>query len=214
MTATIDAEQAEPTFQPAVRQCVLGDPDEVIAIYYPGALKTRNDRTRELEFQESAALTALADGLIERTGERYAALDKIEIMFLWAEDLGKVAGDGRFIRVQKVNPLTFWALNAGRVNAPRTPDVLVMLNGYMARLAQLTNWQAQAAIHTALECISVRNGAVKLTDPENNLIRNYIIRRYGAWNAPLQTIAAAMLKAQTEQLPLFGDDDEEGEGDE
>ncbi len=205
MTAT--AQQAEPTFQPPVRDALLGDPDAVVKIYFPASLKRRNERMTQLDFQESATLTELADGLIERTGDRYAALDTIEIMFLWAEDLGKVAGDGRFIRVRKVTPLTLWALNANKL-VPRAPDVLVMLNGYMARLAQLTNWQAQAAIHTALECISVRNGAVKLSDPENSLIRNYIIRRYGAWNFTLQTIAAAMLKAQTEQLSLFGDEEE------
>ena len=214
MTATIDKERADPTFQPPVRETLLGDPDEVFKrTRRRGVIKRSNDPL-DLEYVECPQLTRLADLIIEHSGERYGTLDRIEVLYLWTERTGKIGGDPRIVQLKKPDPLTLWALNQD-LEAPRTPDVLVLLNSYVAMLAQMTNWQVQAAVHTALECITWREGKPHLLPPESGLVRNFILRRYGAWTPDLQAIGAALRKAETEQLPLFGDEGEgDGDGDE
>jgi hypothetical protein len=205
--------QAEPTFQPPVRDCVLGEPDEIFHRAHAGSLARGDGTYCYLDFAEDNQLAHLADSIIERWENRYAALDKLTIAYLWADSLGNADGEPRFLKLQKVTPLTLWALNRGRL-IPFEPHVLVFLNATVADRAQLTNWQAQAAIHTALECIRVEGGKPRLLPPGMSLITNFIARRYGAWSPDLQAIGAALTKAERQQMSLFGfEDEKEEEGD-
>ena len=126
---------------------------------------------------------------------------------------GNLGGEPRIVQLKKVDPLTFWALNRDPLRPPRTPDVLVPLNSYAAMIARMTTWQVQAAIHSALESITLRDGTVRLASPDSGLVRNFILRRYGAWTPDLQMIGAALRKAEAEQLPLFDEDEGAEEGD-
>lgn len=207
-----DTDQAEPTFQPPVREALLGDPDAVFKRTRPRTVFNRGGDGVTLEYVECPHLTRLADLIIEHSGERYGILDRIEVMYLWTDRTGKIGGEPRLVQLKKPDPLTLWALNQ-RLDTPRTPDVLVLLNSYVAMLAEMTNWQVQAAVHTALECITWREGKPHLLPPESGLVRNFILRRYGAWNDSLLQTYKALHAASTSQMSLFGDGEDEGDDD-
>lgn len=213
MTATVE-QQAEPTFQPPVRECVFGHPDTVLKIPHPDSGIKADGDSVPYRFVRDEQLAAIADGLMERMGSRYAALDKIQIVYVWANDLGKDKGDLRFMRIKKADEFMVWYANDGQVRG-RFPAVFVLLNRVVARMAQLTNWQVQAAVHTALESITWREGKPHLLPPESGMVSNFILRRYGAWNESLQQTYKAVHAASTNQMSLFGDDeDDDEEGDE
>ena len=212
MTATAQ-QQAEPTFQPPVRDALLGDPDEVFKRSHPRSVRNRSNDAVHLDYVECPLVTRLADLIVEHSGERYGILDRIEVMYLWTKRTGKIGGAPRIVQLKKPDPLFLFGLNQC-LETPRTPDVLVLLNSYVAMLAQMTNWQVQAAVHTALESITWREGKPHLLPPERGMVRNFILRRYGAWTPDLQAIGAALQKAGTEQLALFADEEGADDGDE
>ncbi len=210
MTAT-----AEPTipFQPPERDCVLGDPDDVIERPHFRSVDTNGGDSRYLPFARDNQLAAIADGLIERFPVRYGPLEKIAVVYAWTSALPDAHGDVVMLKLKKADDLLVWFANEGRL-VPTTPDVFVLLNAQLAGWASLTMWQAQAAIHTALECVRVKDGKVSLLAPQSSLVGNFIARRYGAWSIGLQAAARAMQAAVSEQLPLFEEEtDEEGAGD-
>ncbi len=213
MTAT-----AAPTipFQPAERDCILGQPDDVIKVPVPDHGINRHGDDIAYDFVRDDQLAELAEGLIERYAKRYGMLEKIDIVYGWARELPDTNGSATLIKLKKADAFLWWAINDGQVRG-RFPHVYVLLNRLVAGYAELTMWQTQAAIHTALECITIARGKVKLAHPASQNANLFIARRYGAWSPDLQAIGAALRKAESEQLPLFEeadeDEDEEGEGD-
>lgn len=150
-------------------------------------------------------LADIAGGLVERTG-RYARLGELRIAYLWAADLGSREGEPRLWRWKKPDPLVSWALGTGRT--PRAFDLILEADATVATRAQMTLWQAQALIHTALECVAVRAGQRIQIAPESGRVQQFITARYGQWNATLMGIARALAVAEAAQLPLW---DEAGE---
>lgn len=151
-------------------------------------------------------LEDIANGLIERTG-RYARLAELRIAYLWAADLGSREGEPRLWRWKKPDPLTAWALGTGR--NPRAYDLILEADATVATRAQMTLWQAQALVHTAIECVSVfPGGRIKLA-PESGRVQVFITARYGQWNGTLMSIARALAVAETYQQPLWDESEAE-----
>jgi hypothetical protein len=157
-------------------------------------------------------LADIAGGLVERTG-RYARLGELRVAYLWAADLGNREGEPRLWRWKKPDPLVAWALGTGRT--PRAYDLILEADGTVATRAQMTLWQAQALVHTALECVAVRAGSRIQIAPESGRVQQFITARYGQWNHGLMAIARALAVSETYQTPLWDEaSEEEGEGDE
>jgi hypothetical protein len=161
-----------------------------------------------LSMGESGVLAEIGNGLIARINRRYAPLEKLNIAYLWAADLGKEAGLPRLWRLKKADAFSRWAL--GHVRDARLVDLFLFLNSTVALRSAFTFWQAQGAIHTALDCVKVRDGQVQIA-PQSALTRDYIIARYGAWTPDLEAIGKAIAASEGEQLPLWEEteDDEE-----
>lgn len=192
---------------------VLGtDPDAPILMPEYGRVERPGGIPDYLRRAESALLSDIIDGLIERTG-RYAPLADLQIACLWASDLGTVEGEPRLYRWKKPDDLTRWALGTGRPQ--RAYDLILEADGTVAARGQMTLWQAQALAHTAIDRVRVRSGRRIQVVPESALIQHFITARYGQWNAALMGIARALALAEREQLPLWDEaGEEEGEGDE
>ena len=155
---------------------------------------------------EAPILADIAGGLVERTG-RYARLAELRVAYLWAADLGSREGEPRLWRWKKPDALTAWALGTGRT--PRAYDLILEADATVATRAQMTLWQAQALVHTALECVTVRAGQRIQVVPESGRVQQFITARYGQWNATLMGIARALAIAEAGQLPLWDDERQE-----
>lgn len=210
MTAT-----QEPTtfpFQPAERDTILGNPNDIIALPRFASGVDRHGESVYYDFVRDDQLAEIAEGLIERYAVRYGPLEKLDIVYAWARGLPDTNGSATLIKLKKADPFLLWFANDEQVRG-RFPTVFVLLDHLVASLAGLTMWQAQAAIHTALECITVRRGKVKLAHPASQTTNLFIARRYGAWNENLKQICTAVASSTTNQLALFDEaEDEDGEG--
>ncbi len=207
-----DSDDANPEAGRAAREAGLvwdADPDQPIALPRYEPVGEINGFPVYLPFTESRELARIGEGLIDRFPNRHGAFvtQKITIRYLWAGDLGKLNGEPRLWRLRKSDNWTDWALGSGR--PPRVAHLFLLLNSRVANYAKLTNWQAQAAIHEALECVRVRDGKLQI-NPLLVMTQAYIIRRYGNWHPDMRTIAKAMRLAETDQLPLW-EDDEDGD---
>lgn len=156
-----------------------------------------------LERHESERLKDIGDGLIERI-EGYAKLAEFRIGYLWATSLGSANGEAKLWKLEKPTALVAWAL--GSPVKPRGFDLFLSLNSEVAMRAQVTHWQAQAMIHTALECVKVRNGRISI-EPAGTRVQTFITARYGPWNDSLIAIGKALAIAEQGRLPLWGDDE-------
>lgn len=151
-------------------------------------------------------LEDIANGLIERTGT-YARKADLRIAYLWAASLGSEKGEPRLWRWKKPDPLTAWALGTGR--EPRAYDLILEADAAVATRAQMTLWQAQALVHTALECVTARAGGRIQITPETGAVQVFITARYGQWNHTLMGIARALAVAETYQQPLWDESEAE-----
>lgn len=211
---TLTAEQgpATDTTTPTSRRDWLilpADPDAPALLPDYPLVPTEDGLPRSLPFVEAARLQLVGDALIARC---YPALKQLRMAYLWSPDLGKVSGEPRLWRLRKADDWTRWALERG--SQPRLVDLFVLLNSTVATYAQLTNWQVQAALHEALACVVVRDRMPQI-QPRSLTVQTYIIRRYGAWDEAVKVVLAAAAAANTAQLPLWSDaeedDEEEGE---
>jgi hypothetical protein len=189
-----------------------GDPDDVWDVPFLYGSVDLGKRTIYLPFSESTRLANLAAALIERD-PRLASLAawEVHLTYRWGEDLGKEGSGLKLWRLKRPNPDAVWAL--GQCRPPRATDLLLDLNARVARHAEFTGWQVQAALHEALGCIKLRPGGQFSIEPLSDYWRDFILRRYGVWRPSLRALQEVMAQAEREQLPLWPDD-EDGDGDE
>jgi len=189
-----------------------GDPDTRHYSPYGYGSFEIGKRQIYLPFGESPTLAGLGEALIAKD-ERLAAITtwEVGIAYRWGEDLGKDGGEPRLWRLKKASPDLVWALGQGE--EPRVVDLLLDVNGRIARYAEFTNWQVQATLHEALLHVKVRDGRAAI-EPLSSFVREYIMRRYGArWRPDLAHLLDAMRLAETDQLPLWKDEDGDDEAD-
>lgn len=182
------------------------DPDAPLIIPEYPRVEKPGGLWETLERVRAPILADIAGGLVERTG-RYARLAELRVAYLWAADLGSQQGEPRLWRWRKPDALTAWALGTAR--NPRGYDLILEADATVATRAQMTLWQAQALVHTALECVAVfPGGRIKLA-PESGRVQSYIAARYGQWHAGLMAVARALAMADTYQVPLWDEGAEE-----
>lgn len=186
-----------------------GDPDARWEVPYGFGSVPLGKRTVYLAFGESGALADLAAALVERDSRLSPiAAWETHLVYRWGEDLGKEGSGLRLWRLKKPNPDAVWAL--GQCRPPRATDLLLDLNARVARHAEFTGWQVQAALHEALGCIKLRPGGVFSVEPLSDYWQEFILRRYGVWRPSLRALQAVMAAAEREQLPLW-EEDEDGD---
>lgn len=194
-----DADPDERVYPPDYETLYLGEPGTI----------TR--RSVDLPFAESPFLARVGAALIARDERNLANLDRwgIRIAYLWADDLGKEGGEPRLWRIKKAGNDLVWAL--GQARERRVVDLLVFVNARIARFAEFTNWQIQAALHTALGHARVRQGKLAV-EPPSAVWQRHLIRRYGRWTPDMRALAEVLRLAEADQLALWDDDrDQESE---
>lgn len=187
-----------------------GDPDARWDVPLGFGSVPLGKRTVYLPFGESTKLADFGAALIERDS-RLASLTAWEtrLVYRWGEDLGKEGGGLRLWRLKKPSPDLTWAL--GQCRPPRACDLTLDLNSRVARHAEFTGWQVQAALHEALGCVKLRPGGLLSVEPLSDYWRDFILRRYGVWRPSLRALQEVMRLAEEEQLSLWedeGDDDD------
>lgn len=184
-----------------------GDPDDLWPpVTYYGGVQT-GKRTVVMPFGEDRHLAELGAALCDRD-RMLQAIDtwEIRVAYLWGEDLGKVAGEPRLWRLKKADPLSTTLL--GMCSPPRVVDVFLFLNSRVVSYAELTRWQVQAALHEALGCVKVKDGRATV-EALSGFWQSHIIRRYGArWRPDLAQLAEVMRLAESNQIPLWPEEDE------
>lgn len=214
---TGELRRSENALDPAHRSVRLegylgpGDPDARWDVPLGFGSVALGKRSVSLPFSESTALADLAASLIERDSRLGPiAAWETHLTYRWGADLGKEGSGLKLWRLKKPNPDAVWAL--GQCRPPRATDLLLDLNSRVARHAEFTGWQVQAALHEALGCIKLRPGGVFSIEPLSDYWQEFILRRYGVWRPSLRALQAIMAAAEREQLPLWedegGDDDE------
>lgn len=103
------------------------------------------------------------------------------------------------------NADTTWALGPSRER--RVIDPLLFVNSRIVRYAELTIWQIQATLHTALGRARVRQGRLGI-EPSSSAWRRYLLRRYDLWDPDTRALPEILALAERDQLPLRDDEDE------
>jgi hypothetical protein len=196
---------------------LVWDADPDARVYTPsydlitlGEQGTISHRSVSLPYVESALLARVGEALIARDKTNLGALGRwgIRIAYLFAEDLGNESGGPRLWQLKKPSKDAVWALGQGRER--RVVDLHCLVNARIVRYAEMTNWQIQATLHTALGHARVSRGRLAI-EPRSPAWEHRLYRRYGNWLPDLQALAEVLRLAEADQLPLWedeGDDDE------